>query len=283
MSLNPLPVAIIQLAGLAKEADLTALKTPTVPALERGLRILEIVAKSRNGQTFSQLARQLDYPKSSIHTLLVTFERLGYLQRLESSGRYVAGLNLVRIANAASQGINLRMRAGPVLCDLAQRTRLTTHMAILDRNEALLVAKVEPYGTAPVATWIGKRIDYHCTSLGKALIAWLSEDEINQIVKEHRMLRHNEHTIGTMARLKQELLQIRQIGYAVDDEEEEIGYRCVGAPVTGVSGAVEAAVSISGTVDQIPLGDIARLGSLVQEAAFEMSRRLGGVGTSPVV
>ncbi len=254
---------------------MSAPRTPTVPALERGLAILEIVAKSKNGYTFSQLARQLDFPKSSIHALLVTFERLGYLQQLDTSGRYVAGLNLVRIATAASHGIMLRQKAGPFLCELTQRTGLTSHMAILEHNEALLVAKVEPSGTIPVATWVGKRIDYHCTSLGKVLIAWLGEAEIDKLVRERRMLRHNENTICTPARLKQELMRTRQAGYALDDEEEEIGMRCVGAPVIGISGNVEAAVSVSGTVLQIRLEDVTRLGTLVQEAAFDMSRRLG--------
>jgi DNA-binding IclR family transcriptional regulator len=251
-------------------------KTPTVPALERGLAILELVAKSRNGLTFSQVFRRLDeFPKSSIHCLLVTFERLGYLQRLESSGRYVAGLNLVRIATMASYGITLRQKAGPLLSELAQRTVLSAHLAVLESNEALLIAKVEPSTTTPVATWVGKRIDYHCTSLGKALIAWMTDEEISLLVKERHMLRHNENTTSTLARLKEDLTRTRRLGYSVDDEEEEIGIRCIGAPVLGASGKVEAAVSISGTVDQIRSEDMPRMGALVQEAAFEMSRRLG--------
>lgn len=257
-------------------------KTPTVPALERGLTILEAVAKSKNGFTFSQLARLLDFPKSSIHSLLVTFERLGYLQKLESSGRYVAGLNLIRIATVASHGITLRQKAGPLLCELTQRTGLTAHIAILENNEALLVAKVEPSGIMPVATWVGKRIDYHCTSLGKALIAWRREEEINELVMERRMLRHNENTISSLARLKQELMRTRQAGYAVDDEEEELGMRCVGAPVLGLSGEVLAAVSISGTVEQIRTEDLPRMGALVQDAAHEMSRRLGWAASAHV-
>lgn len=261
---------------------MSADKTPTVPALERGLTILEVVAKSKNGYTFSQLTRQLDFPKSSIHSLLVTFERLGYLQRLESSGRYVAGLNLVRIATVASHGITLRQKAGPLLCELTQRTGLTAHIAIMENGEALLVAKVEPSGTMPVATWVGKRIDYHCTSLGKALIAWRREEEIDELVKERRMLRHNENTIASLTRLKQELMRTRQAGFAVDDEEEEIGMRCIGAPVLGVSGEVEAAVSVSGTVEQIRTEDVQRVGALVQEAAFEMSRRLGWASSAHV-
>jgi DNA-binding IclR family transcriptional regulator len=255
--------------------NLPANKTPTVPALERGLAILELIAKSRNGLTFSQVSRSLDFPKSSIHCLLVTFERLGYLQRLESSGRFVAGLNLMRIAAVASHGITLRQKAGPLLAELAQRSGLTVHMAVIENSEALLIAKVEPSGTRPVATWVGKRIDYHCTSLGKALIAWMQDDEIRGLVKERHMLRHNENTISTLARLKEDLMRTRRVGYALDDEEEEIGIRCVGAPVLGVSGKVEASVSISGTVDQIRSEDIPRMGALVQEAAFEMSRRLG--------
>lgn len=253
---------------------MSSLKTSSVPALERGLAILEVIAKSRNGYTFSQLARLLDFPKSSVHALLVTLERLGYLQQMDTTGRYVTGLNLVRIATAASHGITLRQKAGPVLCELTQRTGLTSHMAILENTEAILVAKVEPSGTIPVATWVGKRIDYHCTSLGKALISWLGEDEIKNLVHERRMLRHNENTICTLDRLQRELMQTRKTGYAVDDEEEEIGMRCVGVPVIGVSGEVAAAISLSGTVSQIRMEDVSRLGTLLQGAAYDMSQRL---------
>jgi len=89
------------------------------------------------------------------------------------------------------------------------------------------------------------------------------------------MLRHNENTISTLAKLKENLMATRSAGYAVDDEEEEIGVRCVGAPVLGVSGKVEAAISVSGTVEQITWEDIPRFGAMLQESTFEMSRRLG--------
>jgi len=136
-----------------------------------------------------------------------------------------------------------------------------------------------------VATWVGKRIDYHCTSLGKALIAWLPDDEIRSLVREHHMLRHNENTISTLAKLKENLMSTRSAGYALDDEEEEIGVRCVGAPVLGVSGKVEAAISVSGTVEQIRWEDIPRFGTMLQESTFELSRRLGwtpGAGVAEV-
>jgi DNA-binding IclR family transcriptional regulator len=187
----------------------------------------------------------------------------------------VAGLNLARLAAAASHGVLLRQKAGPLLAELTQRTGLTAHMAILEENEAILIAKVEPTNTSPVATWVGKHIDCHCTSLGKALLAWRSEEQVAAVVRQRRMLRHNENTICTLARLKDELARTRRMGYALDDEEEEIGVRCIGAPVFGTSGDVEAAISISGSVEQISDVHLHRLASLVQEIASEMSLRLG--------
>src|SRR5690606_38894800 len=100
------------------------------------------------------------------------------------------------------------------------------------------------------------------------------EVELSQLVKERRMLRHNENTICTLERLRKELLRTRKNGYAVDDEEEEIGIRCVGVPVIGGSGEVAAAISVSGTVLQIRPEDVPRLGNLLQGSAHDMSQRL---------
>jgi DNA-binding IclR family transcriptional regulator len=170
-------------------------KTPSVPALVRGLAILERVARSRRGLTFAQLTRHFDFPKSSVHTLLVTFEREGYLVRDDETGRYVAGAKLVNIANMTLDGVVLREKAAPLLHDLARDTGLTAHLAVLDHDEVILVAKVDRPGPQRVATWVGKRMDVHCTSLGKCLIAHLPEDEPDRIIRERGLLRHNENTI----------------------------------------------------------------------------------------
>ncbi|HET8546532.1 MAG TPA: IclR family transcriptional regulator [Bryobacteraceae bacterium] len=256
-------------------------KTPSVPALERGLAILEVVAKSRSGLTFSQIARQLDFPKSSIHCMLLTFERAGYLRRSDTTGRYMCGLKLAHIANSALQGVVLREKAGPVLKGLLDRTGLTVHMAILESGSATLIAKVERIGSHKVATWVGKRIDVHCTSLGKCLIAYIPEAELDRLVQQHGLLRHNENTISSLPRLKQELAKIRQAGWALDDEEEEIGIRCIGAPVLGTDGRALAAISVSGTTEEIHIGTMTALAHEVRQAALELSRELGSYSEMP--
>lgn len=253
---------------------MSATKTPSAPALERGLTILELVAKSQSGLTFSQLARVLDFPKSSIHCLLVTFERLGYLHRTEGTGRYLCGMKLVRIANMALDGITIRQRSAPLLRELAERTGLTAHLAILERNEAMLIAKMSTIGGQHVATWVGKRIDVHCTSLGKCLIAYLPEEELDSIIRQKGLLRHNENTIASIRKLKLDLEKTRILGYAVDDQEEEIGVRCVGVPVFDTEHRVVAAVSVSGTISEISSDMIAAVAATVRNIAQAISREL---------
>jgi DNA-binding IclR family transcriptional regulator len=250
------------------------LKTPSVPALERGLAILELVAMSRNGLTFSQIARQLEFPKSSIHCLLVTFEREGYLHRHEPTGRYVCGEKLIKIANSAMSGILFREKALPVLRSLAERTSLTAHMAILDGGVATLIAKADMAGTQKVATWVGKRIDIHCTSLGKCLTAYLAETDLDSLVREHGLLRHNENTIASVSGLKRELSKTRTLGYAIDDEEEEIGIRCLGVPVFGANHDVIAAISVSGTVSHMQPEQCGALINELRRCASEIAARL---------
>jgi DNA-binding IclR family transcriptional regulator len=258
-----------------------AAKTPSVPALVRGLAILERIVKSRRGLTFAQITRHLDFPKSSVHALLLTFEREGYLQRDSESGRYMTAAKLVSMAGITIDGIVLREKAASLLHELAAESGMTAHLAILDRDEVELVAKVEPAGRSRVATWIGKRVDLHCTSLGKCLLAYLPEAEVDRLIGARTLLRHNENTIVSPSQLKQELARTRALGYAMDDEEEELGVRCIGAPVWNWDGVVVAAVSATGRTSQIHSGTVEQIAALVKGTALSISRQLGS-GTERV-
>jgi DNA-binding IclR family transcriptional regulator len=227
-----------------------AIKTQTVPALDRALSILELLAKSRAGLTLPELVEQSGFPRSSVHYLLVTLERRGYVQRNERTSRYLFGVNLVHLANSAWSGLSLRQQAAPFLSGLVRRAQLTAHMAILRDNEAVIVAKHSPIDGTRMATWVGKRMDVHCTGLGKALIAYLDEPQLECILREHGLPRHNENTIASPKKLREELSRVVQNGFSLDDEEDEVGLRCIGAPVFDCDGRVIAAVSLSGTSSQ---------------------------------
>ncbi len=251
-----------------------ATKTPSTPAAERALSVMEVLANSRSGLSLADLARQLRLPKSSVHCLLVTLERRGYLQRNERTNRYLFGLKLFSLANMALNGLELREQAAPVLQKLAEQTRLTVHLAILEQNEAVLIDKVEPLGTFKLATWLGKRMDVHCTAVGKALIAYLPEEELDRLIRERGLPRHNDNSIVSGKKLREELERVRKMGCSTDDEEDEIGRRCIGAPVFDGAGNVLAAISISGTSSQVTHENFSVLADQVRGSAATLSRAL---------
>lgn len=251
-------------------------KTQSVPALERALNILECLANSQHGVTHSQLTRRLQLPRSTCHALLLTFERCGYMERDNETGRYRLGFKLYTVANKALSGIRLRDQAAPILHQLGWETGLTVHLAVFVENEVVLIAKIGTPGTPKIATWVGKRLGLHCTALGKALIAHLPEDKVDELVLKHGLLRHNENTITSTRKLRLACETVRQLGYAVDDEEEEIGVRCIAAPVLDCRRQVVASIGISGATTQIE--NVATVASQVRKAATILARQLALAG-----
>ena len=247
-----------------------------VPALDRALTVLESLAQSRKGYSASELSRRLNLPKSSVHLILRTLERRGYLQKQATGGRYRFGLKLVALSRTALDGVELRDEGRPALAALVARTGLTGHMGVLERSEIVIIERIESTGPVRVVSWVGRRMDVNSTAVGKALIAFLPEVEFDAQVRPTQLSRHNDRTIGTIAALRRELDGVRQLGYSTCDEEDEIGVRCVGAPILNAAGRSIAAISVSGTTTQIPVERIAELGEQVKAAAAEISARVQG-------
>lgn len=256
------------------------LKTRSVPALDRALNALELLAASKHGLTLPELSAALKVPKSSAHSLLLTLERRGYLHRNLKTNRYLFGLQLFSLANMALAGIDLREKAAPFLRALTGRCRLTAHLAMLDHNEAVLIDKAEPPGVYKLATWLGKRMELHCTGLGKAMLAYFTEDEVETVIRVRGLPRHNDNTIATPKRLRDELAKIRRSGYAIDDEEDEIGYRCIGSAIHDAAGRVIGAVSVSGDVEHVTGERLPIISDQVRQCAASVSALLGYDGAA---
>lgn len=238
-----------------------------------------MLAHSRAGLSLQEIVRRSGLPKSSVHCILVTLQRQEYLYRNRNTGRYMFSLKLFSLANTALGGLQLREQALPHLYALMQQTRLTAHMAILEQNEAVLIAKVDGPSIFRLATWLGKRMELHCTGLGKALLAHLPEQRLDELLRQHSLARHNENTLASLKRVREDLAQVVKRGYAIDDEEDEIGLRCIGAPVFDRTGAVIAAISIAGTTTQINGDNVSDLAKCVKRSAIGISRTVGHVPT----
>lgn len=254
---------------------MNASRTPSVPAVDRALVIMESLAHSKNGLSLSQLVKSSNLPKSSIHCLLLTLERRGYLHRSVQTGRYMFGLKLFGLANTSLSGLPIREQAAPFLMQLMGQTGLTVHMGVMDQYEAVLVAKYDPPGSKGLATWPGKRMEVHCTGIGKALGAQMPEEELTALHHLRKFPRHNENTISTLRKLQDDFIKTRQRGYSIDDEEDEIGWRCLGAVVYNDASEPIAAVSVAGTVMQIREDNIARLAETLRGCATAISYSWG--------
>lgn len=262
---------------------MSADKTRTVPALFNALRILELLAMEPGGLTLADLVQQAELAKSSVHYLLVTLERCGYVHRNARSGRYLLGVKLFSMANQAASCLELRQRCSSYLSGLRLRTGLTAHLALFDQTEIVLVAKFETTRGAQLASWIGKRMDMHCTGLGKAVLAHLPSEDVEAILRKHGLARRNENTICTRKRLNEELQKVAKAGYALDNEEDELGIRCLGAPILGLDDRPIAAISISGSLHEIPNERVQHLADELLLTSRIMKRELVDAMPKPVV
>jgi DNA-binding IclR family transcriptional regulator len=246
-----------------------------VQVLDRALSILEIL--SSDGAEFApaEVSEQLGLHKSTTHRLLAVLERHRLVWRNPQTGKYRLGLKLFELGSKAVAQLDLRERVRPYLERLVLKTGETAHLCILNDGEMLSLANVESPRTLRTPSTVGRRTPLHCTSVGKALLAFLPEGEAESLIKERELRAYTGKTITKLARLKSEWRLVRERGYAVDDEEIEDGMRCIGAPVRDYSGRVIAAISIAGAAFRLTDERIALVAREVVEAATQFSAELG--------
>ena len=249
-------------------------------AVHRALGMLEAIAKSAAGLSNSELSRKLKVPKSSTSYILRALEAGGYVRR-EADGKYRLGLALLSLSSRAMESLDVRQVALPILRHLVDRSGLTAHLAVLDHGQAVYIAKADAPGFIKMNTWPGRRMNLHSTSVGKALLAWLPEEEVQGILGKG-MKKWTAHTITTPAKLFADLEHVRRRGYAIDEQESTMGIRCVAAPVFGAQG-VAASIGLTGTVTQFHASEIHRFAEMVKDAARRVSQQLGGTVSSTSV
>jgi IclR family KDG regulon transcriptional repressor len=246
-----------------------------VQVLERSLGILELLSSNGPELSLIELSEQLLLHKSTTHRLLGVLEQYRFVEKSSSSGKYRLGLKLFELGSNAIAHLDWRERARRYLQRLAFDTGETAHLCILDDGEVLYLEKVEAPRTVRVPSIVGRRYPAHCGGAGKTLLAFQPEEEVDDLIKRRGLTSYTRNTFTTPAQLKEGLRQVRERGYAVDNEEFEEGLECIGAPVRDYSGRVVAAISIAGPTFRITEEKIAVLARSVMEAAQELSADLG--------
>jgi DNA-binding IclR family transcriptional regulator len=250
-----------------------------VQTIERVSSILDILAQSAHGISIRDLSSHIGLPKGTTHRLLSSLSYFGYVRQEPKTRNYFLGLKFVEMGQTLLSQLDLRKVAEPILRDLAERTKETIHLVILDRNEIVYIDKVEtdqnPSGLK-MASRIGLRNPAHSSAVGKMILASFSEEELQVFFNEKSLVRRTENTITDPVLLREHLKTVRKQGYAVDDEENEKGIRCVAAPIYNEIGKTVAAISITAPAFRVTRKSIQEtLKKDVMETASEISERLG--------
>jgi len=235
-----------------------------------------MVADAPDGLTLTEISRALGMSKSAAHALARTLVTGGYLRTVEPGPVYRPGMELVRLGEAASGSIQLARLCHPVLLELSRLTGLTTRAAISDDGYPVFVDRVDAPGTVRFHTPLGVRELPHTSAAGKAILAALPSEVAERIAAETSLPERTANSIQSLPDLLAELANVRERGYAVDDEEDALGVMCVAATFSDHAGQVAGALSATGLVGNLQARGLPALAADVRSAAARVTALLGG-------
>jgi IclR family KDG regulon transcriptional repressor len=245
-------------------------------AVDRALLLLEAVSKKPSGVTLATLCKEVNIPKTTAHRLLETLTARGYLEFDPVNEKYTIGLKALEVGFSGLSHLEIVDVASPYLQHLADQTGETSFLAVYNEGEIVYLYKVEGTQSIRTTAQLGTRKPIHCTALGKAMLANFSLEEVDRIITEKGLPSFTEHTITDRQHFLEELSRTRTNGYAMDNEEAEMGLTCFAVPLYNYTGQVVGAISIAGpTARQLDNREV--FTSQLKEAGMQISRRLGYV------
>jgi len=250
--------------------------TKPIQSLDRGLILLEAVANAHQPVPLSQLTLALNIDRSSVFRLANTLKKRGFLAQLPGSKHYTLGSAIWRLADLFHFDNVLLQIAREHVNALAADTGETTHLAIREGQQAMLIDRqltAKPLGVAGSGSGTG--VPLYCTSVGKALIADFDHDRLIQLFGGKTLPKFTRRTITTVEKLAEECQVTRRRGFAMDDEEEHGGVRCIGAPIRDANDQIVGSVGISAPIARLPRELIKKIGTRVVAAATAIGRELG--------
>lgn len=242
--------------------------------LDRVVAILDLLGTSDDCLSLAEICKHMELRKSTAHRALMALERTGLIERAPGH-RYRLGLKLYDMGNRAVEQIDLRSRVHPHLRKLALRVGEIVHLGVLHKTRVVYIDKIEPINRRVcISSRTGTSNPVYSTSLGKAILAYLPQEEAAKILSDIQFTCFTSKTLGSQEELLSALDRVRHRGYAIDDEEMEIGTRCVGAPILDAEGYAIAAVSVSGSALRLAAHCVPGIAQHVMHCAREISSLL---------
>jgi IclR family transcriptional regulator, KDG regulon repressor len=239
-----------------------------IQSLARGLIILQLLGESSDGVTITELAEQLGVDKGTASRLVSTLAGFGYVERNEDTRRYHLGSQVVSLSRKVLTRMPLREVAKPFLRQLMEQTGECAHLAIHAQGKALYIDQVESPASLRVNAQVGTMNPLHCTALGKILLAF-GGAELPASLEQY-----TQNTIIDYEKLATHLEQVRKSGYATDNEEFDIGVRCIAVPIFDFRGKIIGAMGISGPSSRLTLERLEKMKNVLMETGRQATQKM---------
>lgn len=241
-----------------------------VKSVIKAMTIYETLIANKSPLSLSKLSNKLNINISTVHRLINTLLELGYVDKNEE-GLYMLGHKSYKIAETISQSFSLKNIAHPFLQEIASKCNETTNLVVLENQQVMYIDQVESTNMVRMFASPGSIGPAYCTGSGKALLAYVSDQELESYFKNNKMVPYTDYTITEPEKLKKELKKIREQKYSLDLEELEKGVRCVAVPVLDRNNSALAAISVSGPKSRVTMDYLNNtLLPLVREKASEL-------------
>ncbi|MFY9707261.1 MAG: IclR family transcriptional regulator [Desulfobacterales bacterium] len=244
-----------------------------IGSLAKGIKVMELLAEQKH-LTVSGVARMLGTNRAASHRFLATLREIGYVEKDEED-RYRLTFKVFELGMKVANRFEIRQIARPLMQQLALASGETVNLGLFDGKGILHVDKIDSLEILRMDSPIGSRAPAYCTALGKAILAFLPRDEFERFLSKVTFKPHGPNTITTKKNFRLAVEDIRNRGYAVDDQEMSAGLRCVAAPVFDHTGRAAYAISVSGPSLRMTPKRIEEIHPLMQKICRQLSQQLG--------
>ena len=250
----------------------------TIKSLDRAMEVFEFLSEAQ-GKSLAMISSEMGQSAATVYRILVTLEGRGLVEFDPNEQLWYIGAQAFVIGARFLRRTSLVDRARPILRKLMEETGETANLGIEREGAVLFISQVETHATIRAFFPPGTLSPMHASGVGKALLAQMDEDRLDRILTAQRFERFTKYTLTDLGHLRENLIEVREVGYSVDDEEKNLGMRCIAAPVFDVGDEAVAGISVSGPISRVGEGDVSHLSRAVKDAAQALSLAIGGKGT----
>jgi DNA-binding IclR family transcriptional regulator len=247
----------------------------SVRSIERALDMLEALSEEKDGLGVTELSSRIGLNKSTVHRILQTLAKRGYVEKREN---YHLGLKMIETVSYFINSLELQTQARPFVAQITAELGLTAHLGVLEGDQVVYIERMDVFSGIKLYSQIGLRMHAYCSSLGKCLLCGLSGEELEKVMENCAFNQFTPNTLASLNALKANLKTVRMLGWAIDNLEFSLENRCVGAPIFDYRGEIIAAVSASGPPAVFTSDRIEHVAQYVKAKAMAISRSLGYTG-----